>query len=149
MNKTQAFVVICVVSTLLLFGFNNCGSDVQFAPIEDAVSQSSTGSGGSDSDVAPATQDQIDQVTSNIPPEDLENPRPITDLLNDPSLFDTYACDSTSVLICHFPNNVEAQGTSCIGRSAVTSHYSHTREYIVDNDVRTISDYLGPCRVAL
>lgn len=146
MKKIQICILFGLLSILLLFGFNNCGSEVGFKDIE---SVEKSGSDALDEDVQPATEEQIAEVVADIPQEELDVLRPVSDLENDPSLLELYACDSSSVLICHFPNNVEGQHSTCIGINAVTTHYDHIRQYLVDGETRQIGDYLGPCRFSL
>ena len=103
-----------------------------------------------DEETYDASDEEIQAVIDRVSEEELSEPIPVTELLNDPSLYDTYSCsDGKSVLICHFPNNVESQGSKCIGRNAVTTHFSHLREYDLGDGLKTVSDYLGHCRFPL
>jgi hypothetical protein len=145
MNKKIAFGTLAALALVTLFAFNNCG-DVSFKdvakPTGDTTGASTDGSGLTDQ----ATQDLINR----LPPEEVTTPRPITDLITNPELYERYKCpDSDGVVICHFPDNVEAQVTQCIGRPAVDTHYDHVRDYNLGAGDKTIQDYLGPCRVAL
>lgn len=150
-----------------LFAFNNC-SQVGFQPADTSSvlgSQSSSvpssdtsgvpgapGDSGSigDTSTPPAdpTEEQI--IIDRIPPDQVGDPVPVEDLEKDPSLYDLYKCgDGNSVMICHFPENVESQNSSCIGIPAAKTHYDHHRQYMVGDELRSISDYLGPCRIPL
>jgi hypothetical protein len=97
------------------------------------------------------SQEEYQVIVETIPEEDLDQPRPVTDLIEDPSLYEVYSCGSggQSVMICHFPENVEAQGTNCVGRSSVNTHFGHTRTYDLGDGPKQITDYLGPCRQPL
>lgn len=171
MKKWSSLVLIFVGISLSLMAFNNC-SDTSFSDSGDVGNSVGSGDGANDAqgngdangDGSDAnsdnsiggmaerdlTNEELDQVYNNIPPEDLANPRPVTDLQEDPSLYDVYACpNNNGVVVCHFPNNVESHATKCIGRSAVTSHYTHYRIYYVDDEERAMGDYLGPCRIPL
>jgi hypothetical protein len=138
-------ILMATLTGLATLAFNNC-SDVEFSDVPADVVQSSPNVPGSD-----LSNQEEQEILDRLPPEEVLNPRPITDLIDHPELFDLYRCpDSDGVVICHFPDNVEAQHTQCVGRPAVPTHYDHVREYSLDGSAnKTIQDYLGPCRVAL
>ncbi len=150
MGRSKVALIISIVCGLILFAFNNCGSDVQFTDAEsdDGVSQSSSGADNLDDEV-PATEEQIEDVVVNLTEDDLAVAIPVSELENDPSLFEKYKCDASSILVCHFPENVSNAGENCIGIKAVYSHFDHVREYVKDGEVRSVFDYLGPCRFEL
>ena len=141
MSKVKATIVALAIVAPLLLAFNNCG-EVGF---KDA--------GGVTTEVVGTSlsTEEADAILAALPPAVLtDEPRAVTDLELDPTLFAVYKCpDSDGVVICHFPENVEAYGTKCIGRAAVSSHYDHIRHYEMDGVSKTIGDYLGPCRTAL
>jgi hypothetical protein len=149
MQKAKMFVLLGMTFLITAVTFNNCGK-VEFQKMSDVDGKvlSSSPSGVEDEAGVPVTDEQIQQIIADIPADELAIIRPVTDLQdpNNEFLFDVYSCGDGSVLICHFPATVIGS-EACIGRSAVKSHYDHTRLY--DNDTKSISDYLGPCRVAL
>lgn len=151
MSKLQVAGYLMIGFGVLAFGFNNC-SQVDFAqaPEKPAALATLDGTGGE----VGTTLDQpaIDNIIAQLPPGEADTLRPITDLETDPTLYDLYKCpDSDGVVICHFPSEVEAAGTKCVGRPAVPSHYDHIRSYVsaTTNEAKTIGDYLGPCRFSL
>ncbi len=157
------FVLFTGFSTL---AFNNC-SDAQFSPDQksemfllgerpfptnsDISIEDSTDPSLTDEEVIyDPTEEDIDLVMYQIPQDELEIPKSVGDLEHEPELFEVYSCnDGRSVLICHFPENVESQSSKCIGRNAARSHYNHKRDYDLGNGAKSISDYLGPCRLPL
>jgi hypothetical protein len=146
MTKAKVIGSLMVGFGILAFGFNNC-SKVDFEAMPEKVVAAQTLDDGTVID-----QGDVDDLITRLPPGEVDTLRPITDLENDPTLFDTYKCpDSDGVVICHFPNEVEASATKCVGRPAVSSHYDHIRTYVSPstNQSKTISDYLGPCRFPL
>jgi hypothetical protein len=146
--RAKIFLALFAISGAILLAFNNC-SEVAFEKGEVAASGSPQSPAG-DSGGGGLTPDEIQDIIDTLPPEEIDTPRPISDLENDPTLYDRYKCpDSDGVIICHFPENVEAQVTQCVGRPAVSTHYDHIRNYVKDSLNKTIGDYLGPCRVAL
>jgi hypothetical protein len=156
MTRSRAMTVIVLTLGMAMASFNNC-SDVGFSPAPEDVANLNTNNINNDTnsnintnnDTSISDQD-AQNLIDQIPLDELNNPRPITDLLTDPGLYDRYKCpDSDGVVICHFPDNVEAQVTQCIGRAAAQTHFDHIRTYIKDNVEKQISDYLGPCRIAL
>jgi hypothetical protein len=137
---------LTVVLALLLV-FNNCG-EVEFASTlpDDVVGVQ----GPSEDNGVDAGAEEEDAVLEELPPEEVAAPRPVEDLLDNPELADLYRCaDGSSVMICHFPENVEAQGTKCVGINALNPHVDHIRQYNLGDGDKTIGDYLGPCRVDL
>jgi hypothetical protein len=145
MSKKIALGTIATLICVVLFAFNNC-SDVSFKESDNSSSSvNTTGPSGSG-----LTDQTTQELINRLPPEEVTNPRPITDLITNPELYERYKCpDSDGVVICHFPDNVEAQVTQCVGRPAVDTHYDHVRNYNLGAGDKTIQDYLGPCRVAL
>jgi hypothetical protein len=142
--RVKVFALFLAIIGAALLAFNNC-SEVGFQNTPESKSVAPTGSGGGD-----LSQDEIDDIISRLPPDEVNNPIPVSELENDPTLYDRYKCpDSDGVVICHFPDNVEDQHTQCIGRPAVPTHYDHIRDYVKDGATKEIGDYLGPCRVAL
>lgn len=177
MNRNITIISIVVFSAFILFGFNNCANDMAFksagelptgtnteqntdintdasteSNTTNSVTDSSTSTGTSNNNTTTTiiTDEVVETIVSTLPPDEVENPRPITDLVDHPELYETYKCpDSDGVVICHFPENLEAQGTQCVGRGAVEAHFSHIRTYSSGGESKTIQDYLGPCRIAL
>lgn len=151
MSKLRIAGLLMVGFGVLAFGFNNC-SQVDFAqapekPVDAASIAEPAAEVGTTLD-----QTTIEEIIAQLPPEEVDVIRPVTDLDNDPTLYDIYKCpNSDGVVICHFPNEVEASATKCVGRSAVKSHYDHIRNYTsaTTNEPKTIGDYLGPCRFSL
>jgi hypothetical protein len=179
MQKAKVFVLLGMTFLVTAVTFNNCGKvEFQNVPevdtkglssgLNDAIVPDSAADGGSSiapssltgSDtsmlpevepvVVPVTAEEIQQIVSVVPPEELAVIRPVTDLQdpNNEFLLDVYACGDGGVLICHFPATVVG-GEVCIGQSAVKTHYDHVRSYDNGAGPKTIADYLGPCRVAL
>ncbi len=160
-NHLKIIIFSCLTA-LFVASFNNC-SDVQFSPDETTQLSSENrellAEEGSlpeeilileSEDVYDPTQSDIDFVLDLISQDEINMPRPVSDLETDPSLFEIYKCrDGSSVLICHFPDNVEAQGSKCVGRNAASTHYNHIRVYDLGEGVRSATDYLGPCRLPL
>lgn len=92
----------------------------------------------------------IDNLINALPSDVIESPRPVTDLIDNPMLIENYKCpDGGGIVICHFPENVDAQSTQCIGAAAVESHYNHIRTFEKEGKTGTVQDYLGPCRIGL
>jgi len=141
MNKAKVMASVAVVSLGLVF-FNNC-SDVGFQKTASEAERAASAS--SFTDLAEEAQDILERV----PPEQIDDPVPVSELERDPSLYDLYSCGDSGVMICHFPENVEAQSSNCVGRSAVRTHYDHIRQYIYNGVQKQIGDYLGPCRIPL
>ncbi len=130
---------------VLAFGFNNC-SQVDFVAEREKLTSQTLDDG------TVIDQDDVDDLITRLPPGEIDTLRPITDLEKDPTLYTTYKCPtSDGVVICHFPSEVEASATKCVGRPAVSSHYDHVRDYVspTTNLPKTIGDYLGPCRFPL
>ncbi len=161
-----AFIAVMVGGGL--FAFNNC-SEVGFqpadpngllgsqsAPMPDSGGPDSTGDMGSTGEVGstseaipPADPSEEQIIIDRIPPDQVVDPVPVEDLEKDPSLYELYKCGDGNVMICHFPENVESQVSSCVGVPSAKTHYDHQRQYVVGGEVRSISDYLGPCRIPL
>ncbi len=160
MNRKLSLLVLFVAMAGALLAFNNCGQ-VGFGKGEADSSASQAGQAGQTGQAsedgqtsAPGEenlgQPDVDAFLAALPPDEVTAPVPISELLNDPTLFERYKCpDSDGIIICHFPENVESQNTQCIGRPAVQTHYDHIRNYNLSGVDKSISDYLGPCRVAL
>ena len=128
----------------ILLAYNNCGSDMRF---QDAPEGSPNASALGNEYNPNRSDDEILADIEETYPEEVEVYRPISDLDSNPELYDVYRCDSTSVYICHFPDNVEAAHTLCVGASAVKSHKKHEAT-ILDGQLQDLSDYLGPCKHA-
>lgn len=172
MKKWSALVLIFISFSLMTVFFNNCSESKSFtnSSSEEDTSLNSQGSSGSIDDEAAPVSDvplSIDDtyvdgtisrqlsneeeaaILDNLTEDEINNPVPITELQNDPSLFDTYMCGSNGIAICHFPENIDSQGSKCVGRPSVDTHYTHFRIYFVKGEERSIGDYLGPCRTPL
>jgi len=127
-------LVSIVLGGTVLFSFNNCSDDVSFKQISDYTLDASSEAG----------------LIDRLPPEEVYVKRPLTDLAENPALYQIFKCpDSEGVVICHFPENVESEVTQCVGVPSVKTHYGHIRDYAVDGEARIASDYLGPCRFPL
>lgn len=174
MQKSKKLLMVSALATLTssaLLLFNNCG-EVKFSPTEDSMvraleqntdisEENFSDTNASDpanntSDVTNTTTTTItdvgtiDTLVNNLPTDVAEAPRPVTDLIDNPTLISNYPCpDGNGVVICHFPENVDAQATQCVGAAAVETHYDHIRNYQKDGQALTVQDYLGPCRVSL
>jgi hypothetical protein len=136
MRKTKLFstIGIVIVTGAIIFTFNNCSSDVEFSDVPDYNLDLSS----------------EEEFLNNLPPEELDQQRPLSDLADNPALYEIYKCpDSSGVVICHFPENVQSQATQCVGLPSVKTHYDHNRIYELNGVTKTISDYLGPCRFPL
>ncbi len=148
MQKAKVFVLLGITFVMTAVTFNNCGK-VEFQNMDDVENKvlNASGSGDFDEGVS-VTPEEIQQILSDVSAEEILIIRQVTDLQdpNNEFLLDVYACGDGGVLICHFPESVIGHEI-CIGRSALKSHYDHTRTY--DNGAKSISDYLGSCRVAL
>lgn len=121
---------MAVIASIMLIAFNNCAEDVAFNDYT-------------------LDEDSEQQLLNNIPNEELEMRRPLSDLESNPELIKIYACGGGGVAICHFPENVESQATQCVGLPSVKTHYDHIRDYDLGAGPKTTSDYLGPCRFPL
>ena len=150
MKKVIAIWTVVLGCALLAFAFNNC-SDVDFSDAGAPGTRSDLSGEANSSDLGTELNDEeVDDFLNSLPEEELDQKRPLTDLEEDPTLYDLYQCsDSGNIVICHFPENVEAQETRCVGEPSVSSHYDHIRFYTVDGQEREIGDYLGPCRFPL
>ncbi len=136
--KLSLPIRLCAV--FLLFAtvpllYNNC-SELKFGSAEEASPLNSSSVG------PPTDQEIIDQ----LPPDEQDIFRPISDIEKDPNLITVYRCSSDSVYICHFPNNTESAHTLCVGLSAVGSHQQHEVQLDGSGGVLLLSDYLGPCK---
>ena len=157
MKKWSALVLLFISFSLMALMFNNCSEGNDFSSGSDQSQLNSDGTSGNDDTSGTVdgnagrdlTDDEIDSILNNIPQDEIDNPVPISELESDPTLYDRYSCGSGSVAICHFPNNVDAQGSKCVGQNAISSHYDHIRVYMDGNQSKQIGDYLGPCRVPL
>lgn len=99
--------------------------------------------------VIPTPEEQLD-VVNNLPPDlQTAEPIPVTELIENPDLFEVFKCSSKddSVMICHYPQGTSPPNTQCIGRPAVSTHFGHSRTVtLTDGSTKTLVDYLGPCR---
>jgi hypothetical protein len=149
MNKTKILAGLALAVVVTSVGFNNCGK-VSFTKAPAVVAKlGAIEEPSEDGDGIVLNDVEIQEVITQIPPEQLDVIHPVSDLETDPGLYDVYKCGDTSVVICHFPNNVEDSHSTCVGRNAVSTHYDHIRSYVRTGVTKTIGDYLGPCRVAL
>lgn len=168
MNKQKASIALVMVFGGLALLFNNC-SNVGFSevPVNSVVESSPADDGEPAPDtpalVAPvSTLTPADQVVQADPPEEvvvvppLEDQAPllsqpiipVTALIDDQNLFEVYKCPNSDgkVMICHFPQGTNPPITECIGKTAVSTHFNHSREVIINGVTTTLVDYLGPCR---
>ncbi len=152
--KSVAFLSIFVASGFLLLGFNNCG-DVSFKEANDQSSTLNPSGSQSDhhhdhdhhgEDEIPISDDMSRDLLDQLPEEERDIYRPISDINNNPELQEIYSCGSNSILICHFPANVESAHSLCVGFNAARSHMSHEAEISDSGELITLSDYLGPCK---
>jgi hypothetical protein len=127
----------------ILFLFNNCGNISMDLGDFDSVNLGSTAGAG-------ISAAEISAVLDRMPASEVENPRPLDDLVQDPQLSSVYKCaDGVKVMICHFPEDVRLQGHACLSESVVQDHVDHIRTYDLGQGEKQIADYLGPCRVGL
>lgn len=141
MSKYKAILMVTLLLVPVLAVFNNCGQAVGFKKATNEIESL-------DSLSTPLTPEELAEVEARIPsvPQN-EEPRPVSDLEDDPALYELYKCpNSDGIVICHFPENVQAFSTQCVGRSAVKTHFDHIRQYSVGAELQLIGDYLGVCR---
>ncbi len=151
MNKTQVIGSVLGAFIFLALAFNNCSKvDVaDSAELPSNLSNQMQIPTENPEGSLPTLEEQNELLGSLPPSPENSEPIPVTELIQHPELFEIYACagGGSDVMICHFPESSNPPNTICIGRSAVTTHFSHFREVSQpDGSLKKLSDYLGPCR---
>ncbi|HEX4924652.1 MAG TPA: hypothetical protein VFV50_11220 [Bdellovibrionales bacterium] len=169
MYRLKVLTILLLLSTMVMLPYTNCSnSNVAFdqlgqpildrpqegapallpAPANQPAPGSLTGPG--DVSVPGETSlspEEREQMTDRTPPEDLSAPVPVSELHDNPVLFETYACpNGRGVVICHVSSTATGGNSLCVAASAALAHAGHIRTNYVNGAPNAVSDYLGACR---
>lgn len=146
--RNVSIFLLCSIFAFMGMAFTNCGK-VEFTEYQDTDQVLTTPREDSIVEKINLTMDEFELILAGLPEQERQNPRPVSDLEAEPKLGEVYDCGDGSVVICHFPDNVEESSTMCIGYKAIPKFSANYRTYDLGDGEKSIVDYLGPCRIRL